>query len=417
MRSRYSDNAANDLFLYFYSINYKAVMMTQLRNGCVLTSATCRSMAFLFLMIISPGKPEAQTILPEPDHIVVVFLENHAYSQIIGSADAPFINSLATGPNSALFTRSFGIEHPSQPNYLDIYSGSNQGVTDNEIPPGYPFKTPNLGRQLMDSLWTFTTFSENLPFVGFDGATSGFYVRKHNPVTNWIGSDTNQLPEQVNQPFSAFPSNDFNQLPTVCFVMPDQSNNMHDGSDPARIRNADNWLSNNLGSCIEWTKTHNSLFILTFDEDNYGNNNQIVTIFTGLMVKAGTYADSINHYSVLRTIEDMYKLPYAGNAAEALPITNCWKGTNTVNEQYPGNEEVFIYPNPARDEIFIRCDHFRPGCFAKLEISAMTGQRLIEKNLSGAAVGTTRLNNIPPGIYIVNMTFEHSTYSQKLIVK
>jgi len=392
-------------------------MMTTLRNGCELTSATCRSMAFLFLMIISPGKAEAQTILPEPDHIVVVFLENHAYSQIIGSADAPFINSLATGPNSALFTRSFGIEHPSQPNYLDIYSGSNQGVTDNEIPPGYPFKTPNLGRQLMDSLLTFTSFSENLPFAGFDGATSGFYVRKHNPVTNWIGSDTNQLPELVNQPFSAFPSNDFNQLPTVCFVMPDQSNNMHDGSDPARITNADNWLSNNLGSYIEWTKTHNSLFILTFDEDNYGNNNQIVTIFTGLMVKAGTYADSINHYSVLRTIEDMYKLPYAGNAAEALPITNCWKGTNTVNEQYQGNDEVIIYPNPARDEIFIRCDHFRPGGFAKLDISSVTGQRLIEKSLSGNAVGYTRLNNIPPGIYIVNMTFEHSTYSQKLIVQ
>jgi len=391
-------------------------MTTLLRNGFVLISASCRSMVFLFLMIISPGKPEAQTILPEPDHIVVVFLENHAYSQIIGSADAPFINSLATGSNSALFTRSFGIEHPSQPNYLDFYSGSNQGVTDNEIPAIYPFNTPNLGRQLMDSLLTFITFSENLPFVGFDGATSGFYVRKHNPVTNWIGTDTNQLPESVNQPFSAFPANDFNQLPTVCFVMPDQSNNMHDGSDPARITNADNWLSNNLGSYIEWTKTHNSLFILTFDEDNYGNNNQIVTILTGLKVKAGTYADSINHYSVLRTIEDMYKLPYAGNAAGAIPITNCWISTNTVNEYNTGREAVIIYPNPARSEIMIRCDHFRPGNPARLEISTLTGQRLIEKTLSGTAVINTRLNNIPPGTYIVNLTFEHSTHSQKLIV-
>src|SRR4051794_6138516 len=51
--------------------------------------------------------------VPTPDHVVFVVEENHAYSEIIGSANAPYINSLAG--RGALFTKSFAIEHPSQP--------------------------------------------------------------------------------------------------------------------------------------------------------------------------------------------------------------------------------------------------------------------------------------------------------------
>lgn len=54
--------------------------------------------------------------VPEPAHTVVVVMENHAYAQIIGSPDAPFISSLAR--RGELFTRSYAITHPSEPNYL-----------------------------------------------------------------------------------------------------------------------------------------------------------------------------------------------------------------------------------------------------------------------------------------------------------
>jgi hypothetical protein len=70
---------------------------------------------------------------PKPDYIVIVVLENHEYSQIIGSCDAPYINALARDTFSAIFTRSYIIAHPSQPNYLDFYSGSSQGVIDDTI--------------------------------------------------------------------------------------------------------------------------------------------------------------------------------------------------------------------------------------------------------------------------------------------
>jgi hypothetical protein len=73
--------------------------------------------------------------IPQPDHVVVVLEENHASSSIIGSASAPYINSLAQ--SGALFTQSFAITHPSEPNYLALFLGSTQGVTSDATAPGF----------------------------------------------------------------------------------------------------------------------------------------------------------------------------------------------------------------------------------------------------------------------------------------
>src|SRR6202043_1544865 len=85
--------------------------------------------------------------IPTPAHVVIVLEENHAFSQIIGSPNAPYINSLAADPHAALFTQSFALTHPSQPNYLLLFSGSNQGQTSDDT-PATVFTTPNLGAAL-----------------------------------------------------------------------------------------------------------------------------------------------------------------------------------------------------------------------------------------------------------------------------
>ena len=63
-----------------------------------------------------------------PSHIFYIMMENHAYSEIIGNPQAPFINSLAQ--RYALGTNYYGATHPSLPNYLAAVSGSFQGVFD-----------------------------------------------------------------------------------------------------------------------------------------------------------------------------------------------------------------------------------------------------------------------------------------------
>ncbi len=95
---------------------------------------------------------------------------------------------------------------------------------------------------------------------------------------------------------------------------------MHDGT----IREGDDWVKNELGAYIDWCSPHNSLFILTFDEDDKNYGNHITTLFLGDKIKPGSYFQKINHFTVLRTLEDIYSLPAAGKAADETAITDCF---------------------------------------------------------------------------------------------
>lgn len=272
--------------------------------------------AFVLILLLQAWLSPAADNLPRPDHVVIVMEENHGYSSIIGSASAPYINSLAL--RGVLFTNSFAIEHPSEPNYLDIFSGSNQDVHDDSKPIAL-FTTPNLGAALIANGLTFTGYSEDLPVAGFQGESSGQYYRKHAPWTNWQDSASNSIPLEDNAPFSAFPT-DYSRLPTVSFVVPNQDHDMHDGS----IAQGDTWLMQNLDGYLQWAQTHNSLLIVTFDEDDGSDGNHIATIFCGPMVAPGSSAARIDHFNVLRTLEDIYGLSHSGAAAGATPILNVW---------------------------------------------------------------------------------------------
>src|SRR3569832_2053845 len=73
--------------------------------------------------------------MPRPAHAIYVMEENHSYTDIIGSQQAPYINGLAQ--SGALFTDSHATTHPSQPNYLELFSGSTQGVANDSCPHSF----------------------------------------------------------------------------------------------------------------------------------------------------------------------------------------------------------------------------------------------------------------------------------------
>jgi phosphatidylinositol-3-phosphatase len=257
------------------------------------------------------GSGAAAAGVPRPDHVVIVVFENHQQPQVIGSPDAPYINSLAQG--GANFTESYAITHPSQPNYIAQFSGDTQGVTSDSCP--HTFTADNLGNQLVTAGLGFAGYSEGLPSAGYTGCSSGDYARKHAPWVNFSNLDGS-----TNQPFTAFPA-DFTQLPTVSYVIPDLCNDMHDCS----VSTGDTWLQNNIGAYADWATTHNSMLVVDFDEDDFTAENRIPTVFYGQPVKAGAYSERIDHYSVLRTFEDMYGLPHLGAADGATTITDCWQ--------------------------------------------------------------------------------------------
>ena len=189
-------------------------------------SSGARYLGMLVLVLLNPGVNGQTTIdevpavaasIPAPTHVIVVMEENHGYAEIIGSGQAPYINTLAT--QSALFTNSFAITHPSQPNYLALFSGSKRGIIDDSCP--HIFTGRSLESMLLADGKTFKGYSEGLPGVGSQVCSYGKYARKHAPWTDFsrdLASD--------NQPFSNVPT-DFSKLPTVSS---DLDNDMHDGT-------------------------------------------------------------------------------------------------------------------------------------------------------------------------------------------
>lgn len=282
--------------------------------------------AFVALIGVEPliASANAGELSAKPDKIVVVIEENHSYSQVIGSIEAPYINLLAS--EGALFTNIHALTHPSQPNYLQFFSGSNQGVLDNTAPaPGSPFTTPNLGAAVFGAGRSFTGYCEDLPEEGSTVTAHLNYVRKHNPWVNWQGLGVNQVPPSVNQPFAAFPS-DYSQLPDLAIVVPNQQNNMHDGT----ISMADQWILKHIIPYAEWAMTHNSLLIITWDEDESASRNRIPTIFFGPMVRAGVVDSTYTLHNLQRTLAELRGAGGSGSAAITPAIVGAFSGDSPV---------------------------------------------------------------------------------------
>ncbi|WP_405774132.1 alkaline phosphatase family protein [Streptomyces sp. NBC_01538] len=253
--------------------------------------------------------------LPTPDHVVVVVMENHAYSQVIGSSSAPYLNNTLKAGGASL-TQSFGLTHPSEPNYYMLFSGSSQGRTDDSCVSVGSLSAPNLASELIAEGKTWASYNESLPSQGSTTCSSGKYAQKHNP---WFGFSN--VPTNTAKTMAQFPS-DFTTLPKVSFVIPNLCSDMHDCS----VSTGDTWLKNNLGAYATWAKTHNSILAVTFDEDNRLSGNRIPTVFYGQPVIPGSSTSTTyNHYNVLRTVEDLAGLTaHAGNASSASDIAGIW---------------------------------------------------------------------------------------------
>jgi acid phosphatase len=250
--------------------------------------------------------------LPRPAHVVVIVEENKSGWQIIGNRrNAPYINGLVD--RGALFTQARGVTHPSLPNYFALFAGVTNTNRDECPALGIPRDAPNLSSELHAAHLSFAGYSESLPERGFTGCWAGRYGRKHAP---WV--HFSNVPASENLPFSEFPS--YSKLPTISFVIPDVQDDMHSGS----IAEGDAWLAKHLGAFFEWAATHDTLVVLTWDEGN-DPQNSIPTVFFGPMVRPGTYDERIDHYRVLRTLEDLYGLPHAGLSGSVGPITDCWR--------------------------------------------------------------------------------------------
>jgi hypothetical protein len=255
------------------------------------------------------------THLPSVTHIYLIVLENKSPDQL-DPGSAPYWNWLADHYWEA--TNYHGIAHPSQPNYLALFSGNTQGVDDDAV---HDLDAPNLADELEAHGRTWRVFAENVPpgcFVGAsssDGADgSGTYVRKHNPAISFASIRNNPGRCANITDFSHFQAG----IANFNLIVPNLCHDMHD----CTVAEGDAFLKSFVGDLLPKLGPTDLVFI-TFDESEGKDPvNPVSTLVIGPGVRAGERSDiSYNHYSLLRTIEDAWSLGCLDEACEEHAIT------------------------------------------------------------------------------------------------
>lgn len=243
---------------------------------------------------------------PSYDHIVIVMMENHDYSSIIGNINAPYINNTLVS-HGALATNYDAVDHPSLPNYFALTAGTTFSAGIDCAPDQCPQTAPTIATSALKAGKTWKAYEESMPSNCYKSDASPYNV-DHNPFayfTNLSSCATDDVP--YSKLASDFAS--ASTTPAYAFVVPNVDHNMHDGT----IAQGDLWLSQNLPAILKspaFTQQH-SLLVVVWDENlSYTNPNQVVCIFDGYGVPAGTRdATHYTHYSLLHTIEAGLGLP------------------------------------------------------------------------------------------------------------
>jgi acid phosphatase len=273
-----------------------------------------RNLPAVLLTLALLAATPATGAAPHASHVTLVMMENRDNDLIAGNPQAPYFNNELV-PQGVMLRNSHAVTHPSEPNYLAVFSGSTHGVTSDACPVS--FASANAASELFAAGKTFVGYAESMPRDGFAGCYSDdLYARKHDP---WV--DFTNVPPAANLVYRGFPAGG---AASFVWITPNLCNDMHDCS--ARIGDA--WLSKNLPPIIAWNRQNDGLLIVTWDEadPDADGTNHIPTVLVGPMIRAGTNdVQFVDHYTVLRTIETIFGLPCIAQECKASVIQGVWK--------------------------------------------------------------------------------------------
>jgi phospholipase C len=273
-------------------------------------------------------------------HVFVIMMENTGYNALVGNPHAPWINGAIAKYGVA--TNYFGVTHPSQPNYIAATAGTRAGVPDdNDV-------TVNL-TNIVDQLeahgktWKGYMQSYSLCATKFDHACGNqLYERKHNPFISFADVQSSQARVANLVDFSQFGSDlASGNVPDYSWISPDQCHDMHGrggggATDPcdfsqeqSLIATGDQFLRDTVDAIQAspaWNG--NSVIFITWDESDFtgsptdfgfgdtsgcctanpGGGHVLTLVISHSDHAARQSAVAYNHYSLLRTIEDGWRL-------------------------------------------------------------------------------------------------------------
>lgn len=266
--------------------------------------------------------------IPRYDHIFLIIEENHSYSQIIGSADAPVINRLAS--TYGLATAYYATSHPSEPNYVALLGGSDFGIKDDGPYQTNRVDAPCLANQLEAAGLSWKSYQQSLPSPGFAGnswpagAATSLYVSRHNGFLNFASVQDSPSEMQRSVPIEQLTADLANgAAPSFGLVVPDLCHDMHGNDDcpddATNVKAADTYLGSlvqGITSSAAWNAGPNAI-VVTWDEgtDNAGccdadpGGGQVPAIvITSHGPRGIRYSQPCNHYSLLLTVQQAFGL-------------------------------------------------------------------------------------------------------------
>jgi hypothetical protein len=299
----------------------------------------------------APPDPAPPTSDVKPlDHVIMVYMENHGVGDIVGSPNAPYINSLI---NSYGYAQNYyALTHPSDPNYYPILGGSDFGTHYNCAADC--FDEPNLATELVDNgkSWAayqdggggYSSPTDRTPFLAFHN------IYTDQALVNSQIRDISQMATDFQNPstvadFVWFAGNEdtnmegpISTLPGIAhFVLSQLTTHQYN------VKAGDQFIQQQMSTIFNsalWTSNESTAVFLTFDEDynnisfgigNEGNHIVMVVIPNQAAINAGmrggafTATDYYNHYSLQRTIEDALGVdPLTNNDAYAQPMNEFW---------------------------------------------------------------------------------------------
>jgi len=276
------------------------------------------SVALALLLACEPKPPAGgggAGAVPRAGHVFIVAEENHDYSDVLGSAGMPYLDSLAQ--QYGLATQYFANTHPSIGNYFVL--GTGQIIT-NDDSYSTIVTVDNVVRRLLAAGKTWKSYAEDIPSVGYTGGDVGGYARRHNTfaLLSDVANDSTQRQNLV--PFTQFATDLANgTLPDYSNIVPNLCNDAHD----CPLATADTWLRTHIAPLLaSATFQQDGLLIITFDEagsDNTHGGGRIAWVVVSPKAKRGYRSTTLyQHQSTLRlTLEALGITQFPGTARAA----------------------------------------------------------------------------------------------------
>jgi phosphatidylinositol-3-phosphatase len=247
------------------------------------------------------ARVQSHVVPAEP--IVVIVLENKTYQNIVGSTSAPYIQSLISA--GKLFT-NYQAAPGSLPDYLRMTGGiaTTSAAKNSE----------NIFDQLQKAGIGWGQYNESMPSACYTRSGPLPYDKNHNAAV-WYQDITSNKTACANMlPYTSF---DPAHLRAFSYVVPNDSNDMHDGANKAaQIKAGDNWLKANVPAML----SNGAQVIVTWDEGTRSNEH-IATIAIGAGVTAGTTdATAYTHFGLLAGLEDAFGVARVNSAVGARPF-------------------------------------------------------------------------------------------------